>query len=450
MRNKQKKRKIADSFIIGGLTIFISILIIYSVARAGSLEPSGAPGSTMHTLEQIWNRIAGSDDTSDAAADGSGDVIERLEFIQQNLGGYTYGSSDAEDVLTVAGGTYNATNLVASNVRSGVTFATSSTGTYGGGGWTYGSDEAPEVLTIADSAGTYNASNLSVGTVKSGTAFGVGLTGSYPSATYTLPNADGTTDLASSGGNISSSNGAVEWWQSDGTRQTATLDFPTISNVCSTDTSNNSAGTLAFNAAYVVVGNTYCGTAGTLLANLFNGTGQGFTGGTQADGGVDDYNAGGTAASSRYERGWTACNSGNSYCGTGLASADAKDDSTNIIWSLPCNGSGCASFSDSAPITFTWDNSGGNNNSQTAAELCSAGSHGQSGWSLPHQKQLLQAYVDGSYVNLVSSSQNSKYWSNTTVSWATTNAWFVYLTSGWTDIGGKTGANQVRCVRSAS
>jgi hypothetical protein len=46
--------------------------------------------------------------------------------------GYSYGDSSAEKVLTTAtgAGTYNAANLITSNVKSGITFGTSSTGTY--------------------------------------------------------------------------------------------------------------------------------------------------------------------------------------------------------------------------------------------------------------------------------------------------------------------------------
>ncbi|MBI2591178.1 MAG: DUF1566 domain-containing protein [Candidatus Brennerbacteria bacterium] len=432
----------------GGLTVMISVLMIYGIVQAGSLTPSASPAATMRSLQELWDKIAGTTDNTSTTADMSGNVTQMVKYIAQHMpGGFTYGSSDAAKVLTTAGGTYNATLLTVANVRSGVAFGVSSTGTYGGTGWTYGSDDITKVLTTADAAGTYNASNLSVGVVKSGTTFGVSLTGAYPSATSTLPNATTTTDLAASGNNISSSNGAVEWWQSDGTRQTATLDFPTLSNLCNNDTSNNSSGTLSVTAAYLGVGNTWCGTAGTLLASLFNGTNTDstFPGGSQANGGVDDYNNNGTRPSDTYSKGWTACAAGNSYCGTGLASADARDDSTGLIWSMPCNGSGCASFSDATPLTYSWDNSAANNASSTASQLCSAGAHGQTGWSLPHQKQLMQAYIDGSWGNLEGVNRN--YWSATTRSDNTTNAWYVWLSSGFTNFSAKTISNPVRCVR---
>lgn len=539
---RKSSRMRLKTFFVTGLTVIISVAIIFTAARAGNLAPSSAPGSTMNSLADIagagfaaathslkaiydkinglaadiWNKpasdltstgsvgklvkdnldaaissrstltqaqiisdnspfqganigsilantqdnlnyassaansLTGVYDAAGIASNAAGNVMQQLKFIRQNLGGYAFGSSSAGDVLTAAGGTYNAVNLIATNVRSGVTFGVSQTGTYGGGSWTYGSSDAAKVLTTADAAGTYNASNLSVGAVKSGTTFGVSLTGAYPSATYPLSGAGVTADLAASAGNISSANGAVEWWQSDGARQTATLDFPTLSNVCSSDTSNNSAGTLTVTAAYIGVGNTWCGTAGTLLANLFNGTSGAFTGGSQANGGADDYNNAGAAPADRYSKGWTQCAAGNNYCGTGLASADAKDDSAGLIWSLPCNGAGCASFSDASPLVYSWDSSAANNSAKTASQLCSAGSHTESGWSLPHQKQLMQAYIDGSYGNLEASGAYRIYWSATTISNSTTSAWDTSLSSGYTGSNLKTDSIYVRCVRPAN
>jgi hypothetical protein len=414
MKNKFYPAKI----IAPALTVILSVLIIYGIVQAGSLTPSAAPASTMHSLQEMWDVITGDNNSSGVAADAGGNIMERLTFIQQNLGGYTYGSSRASNVLTVAGGTYNASLLIPSNVRSGVAFATSSVGTFGGGGgWTYGSDEANEVLTIADSAGTYNASNLFASTTKTGVSFGVGLTGAYPSASYPLSGDTGATDALA--GTICNAN---EAWTKTGSLLT---------------------GTLSVNAAYTATGTSYCGVSGTLLGNLFNGTGQGFTGGVKASGGVDDNNNGGASAASRYEKGWTQCDAGNSYCGTGDSGADARDDSTGLVWSKPCNGSGCGSFSDASPADYSWDNSGGNNNSRTANQLCSD----HSGWYLPHQKQLMMAYIDGSYGNLETAGVDRDYWSATTRSYDTTYAWRTNLSNGTTYNGAKTYTFNVRCVR---
>ncbi|MEK7193373.1 MAG: hypothetical protein AAB652_01130 [Patescibacteria group bacterium] len=261
-------------------------------------------------------------------------------------------------------------------------------------------------------AGTYTTSNLTTSSVATGTIFGVGLTGTLF-------------------GSVSSS------------------------QVCSTATY---AGTLSPGSSTIAVGNTICGTAGGLLENLWNGTFSTFTGGSQANGGADDYNNGGAATSTRYSKSWTACSAGNSYCGTGLASADAKDDSTGLIWSLPCNGAGCDSFSDSSPMTYAWSSSTTNGNNfstvqnatSTAAGLCTNGDHAESGWFLPHQKQLMQAYIDGSYDNLetIGAGTQRFFWSGMTWSQGTSNALRFNLYTGEPERAAKTtGSANVRCVR---
>ncbi len=191
--------------------------------------------------------------------------------------------------------------------------------------------------------------------------------------------------------------------------------------------------------------------------NLFNGTGQGFKGGSQAFGGVDDYNNADSPPIDRYSKGWTACTSGNNYCGTGLASADAKDNSTGLIWSLPCSGVDCSSFSDSNPSTYAWynikeleANISRAPSSLTPSQLCSSGSHGQTGWFLPHQKQLMQAYINGAYGNLEAPGVSRDYYSDTTSSWRTSDAWSVNLSSGITDTSLRAYSAYVRCVRPAN
>ncbi|MCX6713315.1 MAG: hypothetical protein NTY66_03870, partial [Candidatus Vogelbacteria bacterium] len=203
--------------------------------------------------------------------------------------------------------------------------------------------------------------------------------------------------------------------------------------------------------------------SGTALVNLWNGTRTdgGFAGGSQANAGVDDYNNAKTPATDRYvgPAGWTQCNSsaydavtnpGGNYCNTGESGADAKDNSTGQVWSLPCNGTGCSSFSDASPGAYYWAATSTINAGLTAPELCSAGAHGRSGWTIPHQKQLMQAYIDGSYGNLEAAGVSRYYWSGTTVSNSTANAWVTGLSYGGTYNTTKlTDTNYLRCVRSA-
>ena len=209
--------------------------------------------------------IVGSYSNSSTTPVLTGNILEKLSYLTQNFDtNHSYGSNDPDQVLTSISGNYLATYLIPGNVKEGISFGNQQLGTYNGNdSWTYGSDDASKVLTTADASGSYNVANLSVGTVKKDTSFGVSLTGDYPSSTYPLPSADATTDLSASDNNITSANGSVEWWKSDGTRQTVTLDFPELSNLCSSDTSNNSAGQLSITASKVLVGTTYCSVAGT-------------------------------------------------------------------------------------------------------------------------------------------------------------------------------------------
>jgi len=420
----------------GGLTVLISVLVIYTIVQAGSLTPSASPAATSYTLSDIYTRL-----TTNATS---------------SPGDHSFSPSGSP-----AGTFYTLTQIYNAIPTIDPTKVLSGTSYLGVSGTAYGDTDPTKVLTVASVPGTYDATNLASSTVKYGITFGVNQTGAYPSADYPLPNADtGITDLTSDGTSITSSNGSVEWWQSDGTRQTATLDFPDLANVCSIDTSNNSAGALLIASSTIGVGNTYCGIAGTLLKDLFNGTGQEFTGGSQANGGVDDYNNAGSSPTDRYEcpSGWTQCTADNNYCGTGLASADAKDNCTGLIWSKPCNGEGCDSFSDDSPTTYNWSDTGTNTNNwstvqnatSTASGLCTNGDHQETGWYLPSQKQLMQAYIDGAYGNLEASGVGRLYWSGTTDSWDTSYAWYTDLSLGGTYGYLKTYSFYVRCVRSAN
>ena len=129
----------------------------------------------------------------------------------------------------------------------------------------------------------------------------------------------------------------------------------------------------------------------------------------------------------------------------GVEGTDKQDPVTGLIWSQrlwndPATPGAAPKFSASASSTYSWDASLKDNNGKTAIELCSERGNG---WRLPTQKELMQAYIDGSFWNL---SQSVAYhWSSTENSGA--NAWFVYLSGGITGNNIKTTAYAVRCVR---
>ncbi|MDA2922681.1 DUF1566 domain-containing protein [Patescibacteria group bacterium AH-259-L07] len=428
----------------------------------------GADISNIFTnTSDIEGILSGTDYVSGVSADASGNILEQLEFIMQNLGGYTYGSSDALHVLTIANGTYDASNLVVSNVKSGVSFGVNSVGTYvGSGNLAYGSDDPAKVLTTAEAAGTFDVStNLSNAVIKKDITWGAAL-----SSTGTLTPDGGTAieaDLFS--GKTAHLTGD---WDLDTGTLTLACDINTFNGTdnkvvddydgsgdgtnrwCITDSGDAGAsdilsGKVAWVDGVAVTGTAYgdsdpvfvLGTAtsaGTALVDLFNGTGQGITGGSQANGGVDDYNKGGSAPSNRYSKTWTDCTTGDN-CGTGDPNADAKDDSTGLIWSKPCAGSGttCTPTDEASPTKYTW------------ADAISACAN-MAGWSLPHQKQFMQAYIDGSYGNLEGGEGpdiKRVYWLATVKSWDTSGVWKGHLSRGTTNTGDKIDIHYVRCVR---
>ena len=215
--------------------------------------------------------------------------------------------------------------------------------------------------------------------------------------------------------------------------------YYTVTNLTTIDTDLSEGNILS--------GVTIFGVGGTALSNMFNGTGQGITGGATSTGGVDDYNNGEEPPADRYEATWTQCNFANTYCGTGDSFAQAKDNNTNLIWTLPCAGVGCSSNSTTTATYYSWDNSSVDNDGMTAQELCSSLG---SDWYLPHQKQLMQAYIDGSYGNLEFSGTNDSCWSATAISADPGGAWYVNLSDGYTYGVDKDGASRVRCVRLAN
>ncbi|HTP57033.1 MAG TPA: hypothetical protein VMJ72_02000, partial [Candidatus Paceibacterota bacterium] len=51
------------------------------LATAGSLTPAAAPGSTMQTLAQVYNAVAGTFDSSGIASSSTGSLIQQLKYI---------------------------------------------------------------------------------------------------------------------------------------------------------------------------------------------------------------------------------------------------------------------------------------------------------------------------------------------------------------------------------
>lgn len=181
----------------------------------------------------------------------------------------------------------------------------------------------------------------------------------------------------------------------------------------------------------------------------------------QALGGVDDYNNNGPIPTDTYQQTWTACNSDNNYCGLGNKDgniAEKLDPNTGLIWSSSIgNGNWFWANSCVYPNGLSGDDGTCDTNGEVACVCvkrsagaktgCEGRAENGGGWRLPYQKELLQAYIDGSRGNL--SNAHASYWSGTTYSSLTQNAWYTSLSSGYTGSNNKRNSNSVRCVRQA-
>jgi hypothetical protein len=91
-------------------------------------------------------------------------------------------------------------------------------------------------------------------------------------------------------------------------------------------------------------------------------------------------------------------------------------------------------------------------NNTTYAGNSVAGYNGQTGWRLPTQKELMEAYTHGirsaASTNWITEANiNGFFWSGSSVSDTTPNAWYVNLAFGYPSVTSKTNTLQVVCVR---
>ena len=171
-------------------------------------------------------------------------------------------------------------------------------------------------------------------------------------------------------------------------------------------------------------------------------------------GGVDDYNNNGVTPSDSYQSSWTTCNVGNTYCGTGRSVAEKQEVNTNLVWSPRINASGTWFNANNCqyPNALPGDDGVCNTHGEVACKCvkltssktgCEAYDDGN--WRLPTQKELMMAYIDGSWAQLTNAA--NVYWSSTTLSNATQNSWYTFQSYGVTSNFNKTNAYSVRCVR---
>ncbi|MDD5463514.1 MAG: hypothetical protein PHG00_18215 [Methylococcales bacterium] len=297
-----------------GLTVLISVLIIFTVVKAGTITPpsgGGEPSAKFYTISEIYTRLT----TNAAATEGSHDftfsdslastgrtlteiynaiptiVANTVKLGTSYLGvagtlvpsGGTAAPADTCNGLTFYGAAQADWNLQTGSLNPAAGTILNGTTICGVAGTVipnpaYGDNNAAQVLNTASNPGTYdvatctssyNTLNLSVGTVKTGTTFGNGLTGEYPSASYPLSGAIG---IDAAAGDIRN---GLDAWNKTGAHITGTMPAQTLSAASETVSAGYyDAATLSAVDADLAVGNIKSGTTifgilGTLVAYLF-------------------------------------------------------------------------------------------------------------------------------------------------------------------------------------
>lgn len=193
-----------------------------------------------------------------------------------------------------------------------------------------------------------------------------------------------------------------------------------------------------------------------LIVGIKNGGGRNFP---QTVGGVDDFNNEGLIPFDSFSKVWMACSADNEYCYTNDANAEKKDPVTGLVWSKAFDqktnwfiANNCKSPNGISGDDGICDTNGevaclcikhirNNNDAKIGCEGLGSGS-----WRLPFQKEMMQAYIDGSYENL--SNEETSFWSSTTSSTNSESAWVVNLSTGSIGRYAKTLTEySVRCVQ---
>ncbi len=81
MRIGNKLKILILSFFVA----LISLASLFIVVKAGSLTPPGQVGATMHSLQELYDTLAGTFNSSSQNASATGNIIQQLKYISNNL-----------------------------------------------------------------------------------------------------------------------------------------------------------------------------------------------------------------------------------------------------------------------------------------------------------------------------------------------------------------------------
>lgn len=400
----------------GGLTVLISVLIIYGVVYASTVKitpPTGTPVATFYSLSEIANFIT----ANTPATEGS----PALDW-----------SIALEDTASTTAEIYSAlaSLISADKVKLGTTYLGTAGTLVPSGGTATTSNVLSGKTYFGDSQTNWT---LQTGTMTNNGAFALTASSTDQSVTagyYSGGTLAGDADLVT--GNIKS---GITIFGIDGN-----------GNVVDTSAGDAVAGDLANNKIAFVDGSQI---TGSMFTNQKNQT-------------KDDWvNSGGTVGEYAAEEATWSAVAGSpfaaytsiDYAATGgsldLYSGTVKQDTrTGLWWSdiMAVNGGGTASTTDNQ---FTLSADGARPTGGNAIGFCgalnTANFGGYNDWYLPTQKQLMQSYIDGSANNLPN--PDNTFWSSTELYSNAAYAWSVPLHLGSTFYYTKVTSNPVRCVR---
>jgi len=253
-----QQKNIFKTIAVSGLTVLLAVLIIYGVVRAtgyGSLTPNVSTSTpTGYTLEDIYQRLntnapATAGNHTLTAGATSTDAFHTLVDIYNKIP--TINPNNLLSTTTYLGITGNIIPRGAFGLKASTTDQVFAAGYYLGG-------------TLSGDA------DLVASNVKSGVNI-FGTIGVYGGGGYAYGDDSATTVLTTAAG--------------AGTFNAANL----------------TSSLIATSTAWGV------GQVGALLGHLFNGTSGSNTGGSQINGGADDYNNGGALPLNSYHNAWTRC-----------------------------------------------------------------------------------------------------------------------------------------------
>ncbi len=369
---KLKRSKPRSKIIFqGGLTVLISVLIIFTVVKAGSITPPpGTPSAQFYTLSNIYTRL-----TTNATAT----VASHSFTFADSLASTSYTLTQIYNAIP----TIDATKILANTSYLGVAGTMANRGAFS---------------LIASSSNQ----SVAAGYYSSGTLVG---------------------DAYLVSGNIKS---GVNIFGVAGS-----------SNVVDTSTGDAAAGDIANDKIAFSAGSQI---TGSMFTNQKNQTRDDWV---DSGGIVDEYTA--------EEATWSTVTgspfSNISYLGGNLYSGAVKQDARTGLWWSDIMAIGAVASTSSNDFTLIADGARptGGNAIGFCDALNAANFGGHNDWYLPTQKQLQQAYIDGSANNLPN--PDYFFWSSSELSWVSSYAWYVSLTDGYTYFNTKVTSPNVRCVR---